>query len=217
MVERNVSRKKLKRLRKPSKKKQIKPSKTKETKKKLHKMEGCKIPNVKLQTRVKNTNVKKSKSNKNSYKWKTISTNNLFKNKKSVVFSLPGAYTPTCSNSHLPDYEKKYNELKKKGVNDVYCVSVNDPFVMHNWKNKHNIKNVKMIPDGNGAFTKKMGALVKKNNLGFGDRSWRYSMFIDNGKIKKIFSESNMSNNHKSDPFKVSDVDTMINYLSNKN
>ena len=216
MVERNVSRKKLKRSRKPSKKKQSKSSKTKETKKKLHKMEGCKIPNVKLQTRVKNTNVKKSKSNKNSYKWKTISTNNLFKNKKSVVFSLPGAYTPTCSNSHLPDYEKKYNELKKKGVNDVYCVSVNDPFVMHNWKNKHNIKNVKMIPDGNGSFTKKMGALVKKNNLGFGDRSWRYSMFIDNGKIKKIFSESNMSNNHKSDPFKVSDVDTMINYLSNK-
>ena len=114
MVERNVSRKKLKRSRKPSKKKQSKSSKTKETKKKLHKMEGCKIPNVKLQTRVKNTNVKKSKSNKNSYKWKTISTNNLFKNKKSVVFSLPGAYTPTCSNSHLPDYEKKYNELKKK-------------------------------------------------------------------------------------------------------
>ena len=216
MVKRKMSRKKSRNL---SRKKKTKTKQIKKTRTKLQKMEGRKIPSVNLQTRVKTKNVKKSnsKSNKNSYKWKTISTNNLFKNKKSVVFSLPGAYTPTCSNSHLPDYEKKYNELKKKGVDEVYCVSVNDPFVMHNWKNKHNIKNIKMIPDGNGSFTKQMGALVKKNNLGFGDRSWRYSMLIDNGKIIKIFSESNISNNHKSDPFKVSDVNTMINYISNKN
>ena len=192
------------------------PKKTKKIKKpikktKLTKMEGKKVPCIKIKTRVKDTKVKK-----NPYKWKTLKTKNMFKDKKVVVFSLPGAFTPTCSSSHLPDFEKKYNELKKKGVDEVYCFSVNDAFVMHNWKNNLKIKKVKLIPDGNGEFTKKMGALVKKNNLGFGDRSWRYSMIVDNGKITKVFSEPNMKDNHKTDPFSVSSVHSVLKFIDSK-
>jgi thioredoxin-dependent peroxiredoxin len=177
---------------------------------KLEQMEGKSAPCVNFITRVRDD---KLKNKSNPYKWKTIKSNNLFKNKKSVVFSLPGAFTPTCSKSQLPDYDKYYNKLKQKGINDVYCISVNDSFVMNNWKKNKKVKHVKMLPDGNAEFTKKMGALVKKRNLGFGNRSWRYSMLIDNGKIVKIFSEPNMSNNHKTDPFVKSDVHTMLKYL----
>jgi len=177
----------------------------------LNKMEGKKVPKTYFKTRVKAQGSKK----KNPYKWQTKCSKEIFKNKKSVVFSLPGAFTPTCSNSQLPDYEKYHDELQKQGVDNVYCLSVNDAFVMHHWKNNKNIKKVKMLPDGNGDFTRKMGALVKKNNLGFGDRSWRYSMLVDDGKIIKIFSEPNMKNNHKSDPFIRSDVKHMLKYLQN--
>lgn len=173
-------------------------------------MQGKKIPRVKLKTRVRDRTRKT-----NPYRWKTVDTSKLFKNKKIVVFSLPGAFTPTCSSKHLPDFENRYNDLKKRNIDDVYCLSVNDAFVMHNWKQKQKIKNLKIIPDGNGDFTKKMGALVKKNNLGFGDRSWRYSMLVDNGRIVKIFSEPNMSNNHNKDPLSVSSVHNMINYIDN--
>jgi thioredoxin-dependent peroxiredoxin len=187
-----------------------KKKKNKQIKTKLTRMHGKKIPRVKLKTRVRDRTRKA-----NPYRWKTVNTNNLFKNKKIVVFSLPGAFTPTCSSKHLPDFEKRYSDLKKRNIDDVYCLSVNDAFVMHNWKQKQKIKNIKIIPDGNGDFTRKMGALVKKNNLGFGDRSWRYSMLVDNGRIVKIFSEPNMSNNHETDPFSVSSVHNMINYIDN--
>jgi peroxiredoxin len=187
-------------------------AKTKYSKKrmktKLKQMEGKRVPRVKLRTRVKDRKIKK-----NPYRWKTINTENMFRGKKVIVFSLPGAFTPTCSSKHLPDFEKKYKELKKRGVDEVYCFSVNDAFVIHNWKKNLKIKNIKLIPDGNGEFTEKMGALVKKNNLGFGDRSWRYSMLVDNGKIIKIFSEPNMGDNHKTDPFSVSSVHSMLNYI----
>ena len=173
------------------------------------KMEGRKCPCVTFKTRVRDSRMK----GPNPFRWKDLKSNNIFKDRKVVVFSLPGAYTPTCSTSHLPDYEKMHPKLKKLGVDDVYCVSVNDAFVMHNWGKKLGIKRVKLLPDGNGEFTKKMGALVKKKNLGFGDRSWRYSMLVDNGKIKKVFSEKGFGNNHGKDPFKVSDVMTMIKYL----
>ena len=180
----------------------------KRIKTKLKQMEGKRVPRVKLRTRVKDRKIKK-----NPYRWKTINTENMFRSKKIIVFSLPGAFTPTCSSKHLPDFEKKYKELKKRGVDEVYCFSVNDAFVIHNWKKNLKIKNIKLIPDGNGEFTEKMGALVKKNNLGFGDRSWRYSMLVDNGKIIKIFSEPNMGDNHKTDPFSVSSVHSMLNYI----
>ena len=172
-------------------------------------MQGKKCPCVTFKTSVRDSRMK----GPNPFRWKDLKSNNIFKDRKVVVFSLPGAYTPTCSTSHLPDYEKMHPKLKKLGVDDVYCVSVNDAFVMHNWGKKLGIKRVKMLPDGNAEFTKKMGALVKKKNLGFGDRSWRYSMLVDNGKIKKVFSEKGFGNNQGKDPFKVSDVKTMIKYL----
>ena len=129
-------------------------------KKKLKKMEGRKVPKVLFRTRIRDNKVKK-----NPYRWKTLKSNKLF-NSRCVVFSIPGAFTPTCSSKHVPDFEKYYKNLKKLGINEVYCVSVNDAFVMNNWKKKLKLKNVKLLPDGNAEFTKKMGALVKKKNLG---------------------------------------------------
>lgn len=178
-------------------------------KNKLEKKEGKIIPDVILRIRVRDDSLQKS----NPFKWKSVSTKDLFKNKKVVIVCLPGAFTPICSSSHLPNYEKKYKEFKNLGIDDVYCLSVNDAFVMYNWGKKLKIKNVKLLPDGNGDFTKKMNALVKKRNLGFGNRSWRYSMYIDNCKIQKIFCENNMNDDYKYDPFRKSDVDTMLSYL----
>lgn len=200
-----IASKSYKQSKKQTKKKQ---TKKKQTNDRLQKMEGKAPPNVRIMTRVKyNTN------NKNPYRWKAVHTKDLFKNKKSILFSLPGAFTPTCSNSHLPDFEKEYKSLKHAGIDNVYCCSVNDAFVMHNWKKQNKIKNIQFIPDGNGDFTNSMGALVHKNNLGFGDRSWRYAMYIDDGIIKKMFIEPNMSDNHETDPFSVSSVHSVLKYI----
>ena len=171
--------------------------------------EGNKVPQVIFKTRVRDEKIK----GENPFRWKDVKTNDIFKGKKIVVFSLPGAYTPTCSSTHAPGYDKKYNDFKKLGVDEVICLSVNDAFVMFHWKKHLKLKNGFMLPDGNGDFTNKMGMLVKKNNLGFGDRSWRYSMFVVNGVIKKMFVEAGFKDNCKTDPFKVSDADTMLNYL----
>ena len=145
--------------------------------------------------------------------WKDISTDDLFKDKKIVLFSLPGAYTPTCSSQQLPGYEDKYEELKKY-VDEVYCLSVNDSFVMNAWFRDQSISKVKAIGDGESKFTEAMGMLVNKPKQGFGMRSWRYSAFIDNCKVAKMFVEDGKNNKSSdSDPFKVSDVNTMLNYL----
>ena len=147
-------------------------------------------------------------------KWKDINTNDLFNNKKIVLFSLPGAYTPTCSSQQLPGYEEKYEELRKY-ADEVYCLSVNDSFVMNAWFRDQNINKVKPIGDGEGLFTKGMGMLVNKPKQGFGRRSWRYSAFIDNCKVMKIFVEDGKNNESQDDdPFKLSDVNTMLNYLN---
>ena len=146
-------------------------------------------------------------------KWKDVTTNEIFKNKKIVLFSLPGAYTPTCSSQQLPGYEEKYEELKKF-VDEVYCLSVNDAFVMNAWFRDQNINKVKPIGDGEGLFTKGMGMLVNKPKQGFGMRSWRYSAYIENAKVLKIFAEEGKNNeSNDKDPLKISDVDTMLNYL----
>ena len=146
-------------------------------------------------------------------KWQDKTTNELFNNKKIVLFSLPGAYTPTCSSQQLPGYEKKYDELKKY-VDEVYCLSVNDAFVMNAWFRDQNISKVKPIGDGEGLFTKGMGMLVNKPKQGFGMRSWRYSAYIENGKVLKIFAEEGKNNeSNDKDPLKISDVDTMLSYL----
>lgn len=141
--------------------------------------------------------------------WEKWDSNSIFKGKKVVVFGLPGAFTPTCSSSHLPRYEELYDVFKSEGVDDIYCVSINDTFVMNSWAEAQDISKIKMLPDGNAEFTKAVGMLVSKSSLGFGDRSWRYSMLIDNGVIVKHFIEPDK----EGDPFEVSDADTMIKYI----
>ncbi|KJG09571.1 glutathione peroxidase [Photobacterium kishitanii] len=142
--------------------------------------------------------------------WVDVTTNELFANKTVVVFSLPGAFTPTCSSSHLPRYNELASVFADNGVDDILCVSVNDTFVMNAWKADQEAENITFIPDGNGEFTNGMGMLVEKDDLGFGARSWRYSMLVKNGIVEKMFVE----NEEPGDPFKVSDADTMLNYIA---
>ena len=149
--------------------------------------------------------------------WKDVDTEAIFKDKKIVLFALPGAFTPTCSSQQIPGYESKYDEIRALGVDEVYCLSVNDAFVMKAWARDQKISKVKMLADGSGIFTQGMGMLVNKDHLGFGMRSWRYSMLVDNGNVKRIFEEPGKNNSGDDmDPFEVSDVDTMINYLKAK-
>lgn len=167
--------------------------------------EGKRVPNVVFKTRVQNE--------KGEYDWKDVQSNELFKGKKIILFALPGAFTPTCSSTHLPGYEASYDEFKKLGIDEVYCLSVNDAFVMNQWGKHQNAEKVKLIPDGSAEFTKAIGMLVKKDNLGFGKRSWRYSFYAEDGVIKKMFVEPGFSDNCPTDPFEVSDANTMLEYL----
>ncbi|WP_046007113.1 glutathione peroxidase [Pseudoalteromonas rubra] len=142
--------------------------------------------------------------------WKNISTDDLFKGKTVVVFSLPGAFTPTCSSTHLPRYNELAGVFKQNGVDDIVCISVNDTFVMNAWAKDQEAENVTLIPDGNGEFSEGMGMLVDKKELGFGKRSWRYSMLVKDGVIEKMFIEPDVPG----DPFEVSDADTMLEYIN---
>lgn len=144
--------------------------------------------------------------------WSKQTTKDLFAGKKVVVFSLPGAYTPTCSTTHLPRYDELAGVFKEHGVDDIICLSVNDGFVMESWAKEQNATHIKVIPDGNGEFTEGMGMLVDKSDIGFGKRSWRYSMLVNDGVIEKMFIEPDKPG----DPFEVSDADTMLNYLAPK-
>ena len=119
--------------------------------------------------------------------WKNITTQDLFKNKKIILFSLPGAFTPTCSSKQLPGFETNYLKLKELGIDEIYCCSVNDSYTMNAWAEKLQIKNIKLIPDGSGLFTKFMGMLVSKDHNGFGQRSWRYMAIINNGIVEKWY------------------------------
>lgn len=167
------------------------------------------VPDVVFKTRVRDESVE----GPNPYRWQDRTTQDIFGGKKVVVFSLPGAFTPTCSSNHLPRYEALYDEFKALGIDQIICVSVNDAFVMFQWGKNVGAKNVFLLPDGTGEFTRKMGMLVDKSNIGFGLRSWRYSMLVNDGKIEKIFVEPGFSDNCPTDPFEVSDADTMLAYL----
>ncbi len=137
----------------------------------------------------------------------------LFKGKRVVIFSLPGAFTPTCSAYQLPGFEEKYEEFQALGIDEIYCISVNDGFVMNAWAQDQNIKNVKLIPDGNAYFTRSMGQLVTKANLGFGQRSWRYAAVVNDGVIEKLFEEAGKRDNADSDPYEASTPDAVLNYV----
>ena len=167
------------------------------------------VPPAVFKTRVRDESV----GGPNPFRWQDVSAEDVFKGRRVVVFALPGAFTPTCSSAHLPGYEAKYAELMEQGVDEVYCLSVNDAFTMFQWGKHLGIERVKMLPDGNGDFTRLMGMLVKKENLGFGYRSWRYSMLVEDGTIVQLFAEPGIADNRPEDPFEVSDVDTMLAYL----
>ena len=167
------------------------------------------VPNIVFKTRVRDESI----GGDNPFRWQDVSTDDIFKGKSIVVLALPGAFTPTCSSTHLPGFEAKYDELKAQGVDEVYCVSVPDALTMFQWSKNLQVEKVKMLPDGNGDFSRLMGMLVKKENLGFGDRSWRYSMHVVDGEIKKMFAEPGLMDNCPDDPFTCSDVDTMLDYL----
>src|SRR3989344_9528889 len=180
-------------------------------------IEGKRVPNVVFKTRVRDESIQ----GENPFRWQDVKSKELFKKKRVVVFALPGAFTPTCSSTHLPGYEKFYDEIRSLGVDEVCCISVNDAFVMFQWGKAQGVKNVKLIPDGSGDFTRGMGMMVKKDNLGFGERSWRYSMYVEDGEIKKMFIEPGffkpeLRNNCPTDPFKVSDAGTMLKYLKSR-
>ncbi|OHA91867.1 MAG: peroxiredoxin [Candidatus Zambryskibacteria bacterium RIFCSPHIGHO2_01_FULL_46_30] len=147
------------------------------------------------------------------FAWVNVATDEIFKGKKIALFALPGAFTPTCSSQHLPGYEAHYDEFKKLGIDEVICLSVNDAFVMNAWRDNQGVRKVRLLPDGSAEFTRGMNMLVEKYDLGFGLRSWRYSMYVEDGEIKKIFIEPGFSNNCPNDPFEVSDAQTMLKYL----
>lgn len=167
-------------------------------------LDNTQIPAVTFKTRIKVGE---------NYEWKDLTTSEIFDNKKVIVLALPGAFTPTCSSTHLPGFEVNFDEFKNLGIDAIYCLSVNDTFVMNAWKKDQGLENVQMLPDGNGELTEKLGMLVSKSNLGFGKRSWRYSFYAENGVIKKAFIEDGFSDNMESDPFEVSDAGTMLEYL----
>lgn len=142
--------------------------------------------------------------------WKETDTDQLFKGRTVAVFSLPGAFTPTCSSTHLPRFNELAPAFRENGVDEVVCVAVNDPFVMEEWARSQECSNVFLLPDGNGTFTRQMGMLVNKSDLNFGERSWRYSMLVRDGAIEKMFIEPD----EPGDPFEVSDADTLLHYVN---
>lgn len=142
--------------------------------------------------------------------WVNKTTEQFFKGKRVVLFALPGAFTPTCSSKQLPKYEEMYKMFIEKGVTDVYCLSVNDGFVMNAWADSLDIQNVKMIPDGSGEFTRHMGMLVKKDDKGFGYRSWRYAMIINDGVVERVYEEAGKGDNTSTDPFEVSKAENVL-------
>lgn len=142
------------------------------------------------------------------------STEDLFSGKRVVIFSLPGAFTPTCSAYQLPGFEENYFNIQNYGIDDIYCISVNDAFVMNAWAKDQGVVNVKLIPDGNGEFTDGMGMLVRKFNLGFAMRSWRYAAVINNGEIEQLFVEEGKRDNADDDPYVESTPEKVLEYLS---
>jgi thioredoxin-dependent peroxiredoxin len=169
----------------------------------------ARVPDVVFKTRVRDESIQ----GPNPFAWKDLTSKDIFAGKRVVLFALPGAFTPTCSTTHAPRYEALYDDIKAQGVDEIVCLSVNDAFVMYQWAKNLGVSKIFMLPDGNGDFSRKMGMLVDKDNLGFGMRSWRYSMVVKDGEIEKIFIEADFGDNCPTDPFEVSDADTMLAYL----
>ena len=167
------------------------------------------VPNIVFHTRVRDDSIEGD----NPFTWKDVTSHELFAGRRILIFSLPGAFTPTCSTYQLPDFERLYDDFKAKGIEEIYCVSVNDSFVMNKWAQDQNLNNVKVIPDGSGLFTHGMGMLVSKDNLSFGQRSWRYAAVIDNCEVEQIFEEPGKMDNCPDDPYGETSPQTILEKL----
>ena len=172
-------------------------------------MEIKKVPNVVFKIRVRD----KSIGGPNPFKWEDLTSNDIFNNKRVIVFSLPGAFTPTCSTYQLPGFENNFAKFQELGIDEIYVLSVNDSFVMNKWIQWQEIKNIKPIPDGNGEFTEALDMLVDKSNVGFGKRSWRYALIANNGEIEKFFVEPGKRDNAEDDPYGESSPENILKYL----
>lgn len=170
----------------------------------------ARVPDVTFKTRVLN----ESLGGPNPYEWKDLTSKEVFAGKRIVVVGLPGAFTPACSENHLPGYERLHADFERLGVQRIVCVSVNDAFVMFQWAKSRSIETILMLPDGNAAFTRRMGMLVDRSGHGMGMRSWRYSMYVDNGVIRKVFAEPDIGDNPDGIGVTVSDAETMLGYLT---
>lgn len=152
----------------------------------------------------------------NPFEWRDLTTTDIFAGKRSVVFALPGAFTPACSESHLPGYEENYDRFIALGIDQVVCIAVNDAFVMYQWARSRGVQKVMMLPDGNGDFTRLMGMLVDRSAQGLGQRSWRYAMLVDDCRIVKMFIEPDLRDNPAGVPMTVSGAQTMLDYLRSR-
>ena len=174
-------------------------------------MIGRTVPSVVFKTRVRDDRV----GGDNPYRWQDVGSDEIFGGKRIAVFSLPGAFTPVCTGSQCPDYERQYGDLRANGIDEVYCIAVNDAFVMFQWAKHLDIKNLKVLPDGNATFTRRMGMLVDKRHFGFGYRSWRYSMVVDDRKIKLFFEEPGINDvGADDDPYTVTKPEVLLEHLS---
>ena len=170
---------------------------------------GVKLPDVTFKTRVRDEAV----GGPNPFRGEDKTTADYFAGKRVVLFSLPGAFTPTCSTYQLPGFEKGFADFQAEGIDGIYCMSVNDSFVMNKWAESQNLENVDVIPDGSGEFTRKMGMLVAKDNLGFGARSWRYAAIVKDGVVEAWFEEPGLCDNHGEDPYGVSSPENVMKHL----
>lgn len=172
-------------------------------------MIGHTVPNCLFKTRVRDESI----GGDNPYRWQEMQTGDYFAGKKAVLFSLPGAFTPTCSTFQLPDFERLWPDFEACGIDAIYCISVNDAFVMNAWGRGQKIENIKLIPDGSGRFTEAMGMLVDKDNLGFGRRSWRYAAIVEDGEISAWFEEPGRCDNCESDPYGETAPQNILTHL----
>ncbi|WP_099865338.1 peroxiredoxin [Pararhizobium haloflavum] len=172
-------------------------------------MTPARVPDATFHTRIRNDALE----GPNPFEWKDLTTSDLFAGRNVVLFAVPGAFTPACSESHLPGYEQNYDAFLALGIDRVFCLSVNDAFVLFQWARSRDIQKVFMLPDGNGEFTRKMGMLVERSGLGMGMRSWRYSMHVVDGEIRRLFVEPGFRDNPPGVGVEVSDAQTMLGYL----
>ena len=171
--------------------------------------QGICVPNVTFKTRVRDHMI----GGDNPFKWRDVTTKEIFGGRRVVVFSLPGAFTPTCSTYQVPGFEDNYETIRSLDVDEVYVISVNDTFVMRKWMMDQGVEKIKFIPDGNGEFTRQMGMLVGKSNLGFGPRSWRYAMVVDDGVVEEWFEEPGRCDECEEDPYGETAPEKVVDYL----